>query len=52
VQIAGQLDGGLTRSSFNQQWDAQQQIWMKGKVIDLDGNSKNCAWESSAGTCK
>jgi ABC-type branched-subunit amino acid transport system substrate-binding protein len=88
LQIAGQLDGGLTRSNYilairsldmtnpyylpgirfhlngnkdafleeggmYQQWDSLKQIWVtKGKVIDLDGKSKNCAWDSSAGTCR
>jgi branched-chain amino acid transport system substrate-binding protein len=88
LQIAGQLDGGLTRSNlalathamnmthpyhlpgigFNvdgnkdsyyaegamfQRWDSTKQVWEKqGDVIDLSGQSKNCAYDQATGLCK
>jgi ABC-type branched-subunit amino acid transport system substrate-binding protein len=87
LQIAAQLDGGLTRSNliiairgmdmthpftldgirFNmngnkdaylieggilQTRDVAKETWIdQGKVIDLSGKSKNCAWNQSTGLC-
>ncbi len=86
--IAGELDGGLTRSNWLtamrhmnmtppthfwgiksamsgakdsyiseaavlSQFDATKQLWVpQGEVVDLNGKSKNCAWDQSAGVCK
>jgi hypothetical protein len=87
-QIAGQLDGGLTRTNLMlalrsidmtnpfqlqgitfhmdgnkdaylteggiyQQYDSAKQTWVsQGSVINLDGKSKNCNFDQSAGVCK
>ena len=50
------MDGGkdayYIEAGQYQQWDAAQQTWVpKSNVIDLDGQSKNCAWNPSVGTC-
>ncbi len=86
--VAGQLDGGLTRSNFltamrhfnmtppthfwgiksqlqggkdgyiNEagvlsKFNASKQLWEpQGDIIDLNGKSKNCAWDIAGATCK
>jgi ABC-type branched-subunit amino acid transport system substrate-binding protein len=88
IAIAGQLDGGLTRTNFQlalrsmdmtsammlpgvrlhmdglkdaymveagqfQQWDAANQTWApRGAILDLDGQSKLCAWDQATSQCK
>ncbi len=87
LAIAGQLDGGLTRSNLIlavrsmqmtnpyfqpgivfeldgnddafaaeggvfTQWNAAKQVWeTKGNVVDLNGKSTNCAWNSATSSC-
>jgi branched-chain amino acid transport system substrate-binding protein len=42
------VEGGIYQkyNSAKQGWDSQ------GRVIDLSGKSKNCAWDQGAGLCK
>jgi hypothetical protein len=88
LQIAGQLDGGLTRANLitairafdmthpgfppgirfalsggkdaylseaaqYRQYDSAKQQWTpQGPIIDLNGQSRLCAWDQSASACK
>jgi len=48
----GNKDAYFIEGGQYQQWDSAQQTWVpKSKVIDLDGQSKNCAWNATAGVC-
>jgi hypothetical protein len=86
MMIAGELNGGLTRSNFIvamrsidmtnpqflpgikfnlngnadafvlegseiAQWSVEQQTWVVQNVIDLSGQTKNCAWNAATSTC-
>jgi hypothetical protein len=49
----GAKDAYYIEAGQYQQWDAAQQTWVpKSPVIDLDGQSKNCAWNPTAGVCQ
>jgi branched-chain amino acid transport system substrate-binding protein len=49
----GNKDAYYVEAGQYQQWDSAQQTWIpKGPVIDLDGQSKNCAWNAAAATCQ
>jgi len=49
----GNKDAYYIEGGQYQQWDSAQQTWVpKSKVIDLDGQSKNCAWNPAAGVCQ
>ena len=53
MRLNGNKDGYAEEAGVFQQWDGANQIWVvKGKVIDLDGKSKNCAWDAGAGVCR
>ncbi|MEA3215247.1 MAG: hypothetical protein QOJ19_1403, partial [Acidimicrobiia bacterium] len=43
----------LTEGGIYQQYDSAKQTWVsQGSVINLDGKSKNCNFDQSAGVCK
>jgi len=49
----GNKDAYLTEGGIYQQYDVAKQTWVsKGNVINLDGKSKNCNFDQTAGTCK
>jgi branched-chain amino acid transport system substrate-binding protein len=49
----GNKDAYFIEGGQYQQWDSAQQTWVpKSKVIDLDGQSKNCAWNAAASRCQ
>jgi branched-chain amino acid transport system substrate-binding protein len=49
----GNKDAYPVESGGFQQWDSAQQTWvLKTPIADLDGQSKNCAWDSAAALCK
>src|SRR4051794_14990793 len=49
----GNADAYYVEAGQYQQWDSVQQTWVpKGPVIDLDGQSKNCAWNAAAAVCQ
>jgi branched-chain amino acid transport system substrate-binding protein len=53
LHLNGNVDGFVQEAGAFQQWDGANQVWViKGEVIDLDGKSKPCAWDASAGVCR
>jgi branched-chain amino acid transport system substrate-binding protein len=49
----GNKDAYLTEGGIFQKYDSTKQAFIsQGNVIDLDGKSKNCAWDQGAGLCK
>jgi hypothetical protein len=51
--MEGNRDAYFIEAGGYQQWDAAQQTWVdKTPVVDLDGQSRPCAWDPSAGVCK
>ena len=52
IHLNGNKDGYLNEGSQLQKFDAAQQLWVsEGAIIDLDGKSKNCRFDQSAGIC-
>ncbi len=49
----GNADSYFIEAGQYQQWSAAEQSWApKSALIDLDGKSKNCAWDPAASLCK
>jgi ABC-type branched-subunit amino acid transport system substrate-binding protein len=49
----GAKDAYFIEAGQYQQWDSAKQTWVpKSDVVDLDGKSKNCAWDAAASVCK
>jgi hypothetical protein len=49
----GNKDAYFTEGGIFQKYDSAKQAFVsQGNVIDLDGKSKNCAWDQSGGICK
>ncbi|MPY96011.1 MAG: ABC transporter substrate-binding protein, partial [Acidimicrobiia bacterium] len=48
----GNADAYAVEGSDVSRYDAAQQAWVQdGPIIDLSGQSDNCAWDASAGIC-
>ncbi len=48
----GNADSYFIEAGQYQQWDAAGQTWVpKSNLIDLDGKSKNCAWDPATSVC-
>jgi len=48
----GNQDAYFVEAGVFQQWDSAQQRWItKSNIIDLDGHSGLCAWNSTKGLC-
>lgn len=53
LHLDGNKDAYVAEGGVFQQWDGRGQIWVvKPPVVDLDGKSKPCAWDTSTATCK
>jgi len=49
----GNKDAYFIEAGQYQQWDSANQTWVpKSDVFDLDGKSKNCAWDPASSVCK
>ena len=49
----GNKDAYPTEGGIFQKYNSAKQVWeSQGKVIDLSGQSKDCAWDQSTGVCK
>jgi hypothetical protein len=49
----GNADAYVIEGSDVSRWSAAEQRWVQepGGVIDLSGESSNCAWDQAAGLC-
>jgi ABC-type branched-subunit amino acid transport system substrate-binding protein len=53
LHMDGLKDAYIIEAGQFQQWDAAKQTWVpRGNIIDLDGQSKLCAWDQSTSQCK
>jgi ABC-type branched-subunit amino acid transport system substrate-binding protein len=53
LHMNGLKDAYLVESGVFQKWDAAKQTYVnQGDIINLDGKSKNCAWDAGVGVCK
>jgi len=52
-QLQGGQDGYINEAGVLSKFNAAKQLWEpQGNIIDLNGKSKNCAWDIAAGNCK
>jgi hypothetical protein len=53
AHVDGNKDAFYTEAAAFQKWNVGKQAWeVQGGVVDLEGKSKNCAWDQSVGVCK
>lgn len=50
--LNGNDDAFAAEGGVFQQWNSADQVWeTKGNVIDLNGRSRNCAWDAASSVC-
>jgi branched-chain amino acid transport system substrate-binding protein len=53
LHMNGLKDAYIVEAGVFQKWDSAKQSYItQGNIIDLDGKSRNCAWDAAAGVCK
>ena len=49
----GNKDAYFIEAGGFQQWDSAKQSWvLKSSIVDLDGQSTSCAWDTATSSCK
>ena len=52
-ELSGNKDGYVSEAAVLSKFNSKSQLWEpQGDVVDLNGKSKNCAWDIAAGNCK